>query len=186
MGSWSSYDVANGLIDYCIVLEMVGFAIAHSYTFTYKEYLPGGLVQSATDGAAAATAASTAEENGNPEIPDPLSAVDGTTVRRQSSSTYRPPATLHRPMKFKDAFWSSTVPKETLEDIQRLRSGIMDRSSLMMMNHNPGRRRSFSLTEIDMDELNNDAGESSTANDPLVPPSPPSEDGLARAQTMHF
>lgn len=179
MGSWSSYDVANGLIDYCIVLEMVGFAIAHSYTFTYKEYLPGAM-----DEAATGAAASTAEGNADPEIPEPLSAIDGAPVSRQNS-TYRPPATLHRPMKFKDAFWSSTVPKETLEDIQRLRSGFMDRSSLIMtMNDTPQRRRSFSLTELNTDELNND-GEPPAANDPLIPPSP-SEDGLARAQTMHL
>lgn len=40
LGSWTSEEVANGLIDYCVVIEMVLFAIAHSYTFTYKEYLP--------------------------------------------------------------------------------------------------------------------------------------------------
>merc|ERR1712070_1220839 len=40
VGSWTGDEVANGLIDYCICVEMVGFAIAHSFTFTYKEYLP--------------------------------------------------------------------------------------------------------------------------------------------------
>jgi hypothetical protein len=27
-------------------------------------------------------------------------------------------------MGFRDAFWSSTLPKETLNDIQRLRNGV--------------------------------------------------------------
>jgi hypothetical protein len=39
-GSWTGEEVANGLIDYCVCIEMVAFAIAHSYTFTYTEYLP--------------------------------------------------------------------------------------------------------------------------------------------------
>ena len=43
---------------------------------------------------------------------------------RDDRNTYQPPETLSRPMKFKDAFWSSTVPKETLHDIRRLRDGV--------------------------------------------------------------
>ena len=98
MGSWSSAEVANGLIDYCIVVEMIGFAIAHSYTFSYKEYLPSSL----------------------PTMPDA-----GALQRAESSgSAYRPPATLNQPMGFRDAFWSSTVPRETIRDIQSLRTGL--------------------------------------------------------------
>ena len=41
IGDWKAGEVANGLIDYCVCIEMVLFAIAHSYTFTYTEYLPG-------------------------------------------------------------------------------------------------------------------------------------------------
>ena len=95
IGSWSSEDVANGLIDYCIVVEMVGFAIAHSYSFTYKEYLPNNLPPEAleTDGI--------------------LSAEELESRRLQRR--YRPPATLNTPMGFSDAFWSSTVPRETFE-----------------------------------------------------------------------
>lgn len=40
VGSWSGDDVANGIIDYLVCIEMVFFAVAHMYTFTYKEYLP--------------------------------------------------------------------------------------------------------------------------------------------------
>ena len=39
MGSWSSDDVADGLQDYLICVEMLAFAIAHMYTFTYVEYM---------------------------------------------------------------------------------------------------------------------------------------------------
>jgi hypothetical protein len=40
VGSWTGEEVANGLIDYCICIEMVLFAIGHYYVFTWKEYLP--------------------------------------------------------------------------------------------------------------------------------------------------
>lgn len=96
MGSWSSAEVANGLIDYCIVVEMIGFAIAHSYTFSYKEYLPESI----------------------PEIPD----ADDLGRAESSGSGYCPPATLNQPMGFRDAFWSSTVPRETIRDIRGLRT----------------------------------------------------------------
>lgn len=101
LGSWSSEEVAYGLIDYCIVTEMVGFAIAHSYTFTYKEYLPGSV----------------------PALPRSTESRDAEDDEDQRS-TYRPPRSLHQPMNFRDAFWSSTLPRETIQDLQRLRTGI--------------------------------------------------------------
>ena len=139
---WSAQDVAYGLIDYCIVLEMVLFAIAHSYTFTYKDYLPSNLPppeyfaqQRTIDAEQGQVATTTAE--GNPQSPEdnnadeampmPTSlqaAQSGTSVTTSTRTTsYRPPATLVQPMTFTDAFWSSTLPKETIEDIQRLRVG---------------------------------------------------------------
>lgn len=41
---------------------------------------------------------------------------------------FRPPVirTLNTPMGFRDAFWSSTVPNETLNDIRRFRNGASD------------------------------------------------------------
>lgn len=134
LGSWSSLEVANGLIDYCIVIEMVGFAIAHSYTFTYREYLPGRLPASMPVESSAVVANGDAETNGN-------------GLLRSQSSSYRPPATLNRPMKFKEALWSSTVPKETIEDIQRLRAGVDG-----ALNH-ANRPRAISLQQIDSGEL---------------------------------
>jgi hypothetical protein len=106
IGKWSSREVANGLIDYCICVEMIFFSIAHAYTFTYTEYLPSN-------------------------IPEP-------------SDGYQPPAirTLSRPMGFRDAFWSSTVPNETLNDIQRLRNGV---DNVMSQALSPG---SISLRKV--------------------------------------
>jgi len=40
IGAWDVNDVANGLQDYLICVEMFCFAIAHSFTFTHLEYLP--------------------------------------------------------------------------------------------------------------------------------------------------
>jgi len=183
MGSWSSVDVANGLIDYCIVIEMVGFAIAHSYTFTYTEYLPGRLPEAST---------LDDHDTSNPQVPngsidnnDSNSNTNGGTISRSQSLSYRPPATLHQPMKFRDAFWSSTVPKETLEDIQRLRSGFID-GTLNHARSAGNRRRSLSLDEIQLDEQNRPSGnDDDDVEDPLLAP-PPADDALTRAQTMHL
>eukprot|EP00977_Amphora_coffeiformis_P028372 scaffold34939_cov280-Amphora_coffeaeformis.AAC.2 len=146
---WSAQDVAYGLIDYCIVLEMVLFAIAHSYTFTYKDYLPSNLPpeylaqqqqqhdNTTTLDTEQGRSTGTSRTESNPQSPednhnaddDTMPVPTGTLQATQSGSSvtsrasYRPPATLDRPMGFTDAFWSSTLPKETIEDIQRLRVG---------------------------------------------------------------
>ncbi|KAL3935968.1 MAG: hypothetical protein SGARI_002754 [Bacillariaceae sp.] len=112
IGSWTGEEVANGLIDYCICIEMVGFAIAHAFTFTYKEYLPSTVEE------AMATYEQVAQDqqDSGDEEDDRGDSGDG--------PTYHPPETLSRPMEFKDAFKSSVVPKETLHDIRRLRDGV--------------------------------------------------------------
>lgn len=97
---------------------MVFFAIAHSYTFTYKEYLPTS---------------------------PPSSVVNG-----GDSASYCPPSatirTLHRPMAFQEAFWDSTLPKETISDIQRLRNGV---DKVLRQKLSPG---SISLRPMDASE----------------------------------
>jgi hypothetical protein len=114
IGSWTGEEVANGLIDYCICIEMVGFAVAHAYTFTYTEYLP-----STVEEAMATYEQVHQEQDSNSDEGGGDSSGDG-----RRGPTYHPPETLSRPMKFKDAFWSSTVPKETLHDIRRLQNGV--------------------------------------------------------------
>jgi len=142
---WSAQDVAYGLIDYCIVLEMVLFAIAHSYTFTYKDYLPSNLPteylaqqqqQQQQQSDSTVNDTERGRMGSNPQSPEdnpladavplPTGALQATqsgSSGTSRASSYRPPATLDRPMGFTDAFWSSTLPKETIEDIQRLRVG---------------------------------------------------------------
>jgi len=41
VGKWDADAVATGLQDFLVCVEMLAFAIAHTYTFTYREYLPG-------------------------------------------------------------------------------------------------------------------------------------------------
>jgi len=107
IGLWDANDVANGLQDYLICVEMFCFSIAHSFTFTHKEYVPGRANSSdfAQMGAAG--------DEGNTSL---------------DSTEFRPPVirTLNTPMGFRDAFWSSTVPKETINDIRRFRNGACD------------------------------------------------------------
>ena len=52
---------------------------------------------------------------------------------------YKPPTirTLHAPMGFKNAFWSSTVPNETLNDIKKFSTGFSDHASEFGMNTLP-------------------------------------------------
>lgn len=147
LGDWSSKEVAYGLIDYCIVIEMVGFAIAHSYTFTYKEYLPenlppqqetreapissrtvdGGdgdfLIQNGTTFRSSSHSVSNTDRNNGPQCLD-LNGGETQLQQQQPRGTYRPPATLDRPMKFKDALWTSANPKDTIDDIQQFRKSI--------------------------------------------------------------
>ena len=170
LGNWTSEEVANGLIDYCIVIEMVGFAIAHSYTFTYKEYLPSNLPpheqtvenhHSDVTASLLLSSSSTTTQLQQQEQHDAEAATmllnnngntnDTTTrVAAAAAALYRPPATLPQPMKFKDAFWSSTVPKETIQDIQRLRNDFLKGSTT------GSNRSNHSLNnDDDNDHLNN-------------------------------
>lgn len=116
IGQWDMDDVANGVQDYLICVEMFCFAIAHSFTFTYKEYLPSrrGV---AGGGISRGNSAEAGARDHDGEI-----SLDYTE--------FRPPVirTLNTPMGFRDAFWSSTVPNETLNDIRRFRTGALDQS----------------------------------------------------------
>jgi hypothetical protein len=105
LGSWTSEEVANGLIDYCVVIEMVIFAIAHSYTFTYKDYLPRTTTTRVVE-----------------------------TSVTTTQYLYRPPETLPQPMNFQDALWSSTVPRETIKDIKMLSRKKTTFSSICLAN----------------------------------------------------
>jgi len=106
IGDWAKEDVANGLQDYLICVEMFCFAIAHAFTFTHKEYLPNR--SSSNDGGQGGNAYGD-EGTDEDDIGPPI-------IR-----------TLNTPMGFRDALWSSTVPNETFDDIKRtISSGVSD------------------------------------------------------------
>lgn len=140
-GNWTGEEVANGLIDYCVCIEMVGFAIAHSYTFTYTEYLPS-TVQQAMDDYEQLLQEQHGEE-GN---------IDDNNNANNRSASYRPPDTLPTPMRFRDALISSTLPSETIRDIRRLRNGV---EQAVGEATNPG---SISLQDVLASELNPEGG----------------------------
>ena len=140
-GAWSGDEISNALIDYCVCTEMVFFAVAHSYTFTYKEYLPSSIppeLRNLTLNAnvnANANAANPSSTTPQPLRLEPsqstasLASIGGGGVASAPINSavkpmYRPPAILDQPMDFKEAFWSSSIPKETIADITRLRNGI--------------------------------------------------------------
>jgi hypothetical protein len=112
VGNWDKDDVANGLQDYLICVEMFCFAIAHSFTYTHNEYLPNhnGGIRSDSNQSLQGNAF---EEDG-----------DGVDIA--------PPIirTLDTPMGFRDAFWSSTLPNDTFDEIKRtIGTGISDQGS---------------------------------------------------------
>jgi len=114
VGNWTDDEVANGLIDYCICVEMVFFAIAHSYTFSYKEYLPSvyGRISNHSE-------ASAGDDVENQDATNDVNASAAGDVPPPAA-----PAVLDRPLSFKHAFWSSTVPEDTFKDIRRFRHGV--------------------------------------------------------------
>lgn len=145
IGNWSGEDVANGLIDYLVCVEMTFFSIAHMFTFTYRDYLPEemkgsrqrGLVRtlfakidkvrrtnnnigrtSQSQETISHTALLDDEEEVTPCIDE-----NGDIVHEGS---YRPPTSgsafekREAPLSLREALWSSTVPRETLDDIKRL------------------------------------------------------------------
>eukprot|EP00521_Asterionellopsis_glacialis_P007106 CAMPEP_0195284920 /NCGR_PEP_ID=MMETSP0707-20130614/2942_1 /TAXON_ID=33640 /ORGANISM="Asterionellopsis glacialis, Strain CCMP134" /LENGTH=720 /DNA_ID=CAMNT_0040344329 /DNA_START=20 /DNA_END=2182 /DNA_ORIENTATION=+ len=269
IGSWNAGDIANGLQDYCICLEMVFFAIAHSFTFTHTEYLPGRYQeaqqqhqhqhpQSSQDPPPTTTTTSSSMEeqpsssqhsqsqsqpqslqSGEPSSEEqhhhdtttannghrpfaihttnPTASNNKKGKQRQSqhhhhhhhhqqqqqrssdpssedtttnttnhydhhggqggeggggaagsSSTssaaaavaYIPPPpqpptirTLPRPMGFRDAFWSSTLPKETLSDIKRLRKGV-----------SPAKHQATSPGSISLQDISSSSSSSSNSH----------------------
>jgi hypothetical protein len=129
IGAWTGKEVADGLIDYCVCIEMVGFAIAHAYTFPYTEYLPETVQE------AMLQYSNNVDNNNNNNNSSHYSNANATGTSSARRATYRPPATLHHPMKFKDAFWSSTLPSETIQDISRLRNGV---DQIISQSNDPG------------------------------------------------
>ena len=111
IGDWDAHDVAKGLQDMIVCVEMLAFAIAHNYSFSYRDYLLDG-----------ATAASSSVPYSDMS---PLSGtdVDSGTCGLHSEHLVPSIRQVATPMSVKHAIWSSTVPRETLCDIAKLSRG---------------------------------------------------------------
>mmetsp|Transcript_5141 Transcript_5141/g.8890 ORF Transcript_5141/g.8890 Transcript_5141/m.8890 type:complete len:461 (-) Transcript_5141:28-1410(-) len=108
IGEWDAHNVANGLQDMLVCIEMLLFAIAHRFTFTHKDYLPDVMFQ---DLSVCSDQIETAGSDGD---------------QFDDDSGYRPPTSpqrLAQPLSVSRALWSSTVPKETIRDIARFKYG---------------------------------------------------------------
>ena len=147
VGSWSGDDVAGGIIDYLVCVEMVFFSIAHMFTFTYKEYLPEGMEEKKKSGVVGwlfegidKRRRNQHANSGNNQQPALQSALLHGDEEEEvvgfvdengniAESSYRPPESssgfsrLQDPLSLREALWSSTVPRETLDDIKRLGVG---------------------------------------------------------------
>lgn len=107
IGEWDAHNVANGLQDMLVCIEMLMFAIAHKFTFTHKDYLPDEMARD--------------ESVCSDQIPNGVGDAD-----QFNDEDYRPPTSpqrLARPLSVSRALWSSTVPKETFSDIKRFKYG---------------------------------------------------------------
>ena len=141
VGTWSGEDVANGIIAYLVCIEMVFFSIAHMFTFTWKEYLPEGMEDEKNSGIVGwffglfegIDKRRRNQRTGNHPSQAALLMDDEEVITpcidengHISDHDYRPPtmssgfSKLDNPLSLRDALWSSTVPKETLDDIKRL------------------------------------------------------------------
>jgi len=151
VGSWSGDDVAGGIIDYLVCVEMVFFSIAHMFTFTYKEYLPEGMEEKKKSGVVGwlfegidkrrrNTHGSSSTLNNHQQQSQPPSLQSALLEEEEvitpcidedgniAESSYHAPISsyssgfskLADPLSLREALWSSTVPRETLDDIKRL------------------------------------------------------------------
>ena len=119
-GDWDTNDVANGVQDYLICLEMLCFAVAHGVTFTEKECMPPS---SGGDGQGEVGVDGNSNEVLSNRVRGGINLLHDID---EEDGDYQPPTirTLHAPMRIRDALWSSTVPTETIDDIRRLRHGV--------------------------------------------------------------
>lgn len=139
VGDMQAGDVGTLLQDYLVTFEMLIFAIAHTYTFTYKEYGGGGFTATDSDVDRDYVDKGDAYRRGDGDSVDWASVNSKQTsdsdngvvlydpAGRESAASagYAPKLVrqLDEPLSFSQAFWSSTVPDETLSDIKRLSRG---------------------------------------------------------------
>ena len=130
IGDWDAQNVAKGLQDLAVCVEMLAFAIAHNFTFSYRDYLLDGTSETTlTTPFRELSPTSIGEDFERRQVSlgaDPLKrppsgssiSILGPSIRQVSA-----------PMSVKQAIWSSTVPKETISDIAKLSRGVSSLSS---------------------------------------------------------
>ena len=130
IGDWDAQNVAKGLQDLAVCVEMLAFAIAHNFTFSYRDYL--------LDGTSETTLTTPFRELSPTSIGEDF---ERRQVSLGADSLKRPPSgssisilgptirQVSAPMSVKQAIWSSTVPKETISDIAKLSRGVSSLSS---------------------------------------------------------
>jgi len=196
VGSWSGDDVAGGIIDYLVCVEMVFFAVAHMFTFTYKEYLPEGMEEKKKSGAVGwlfeGVDKRRRRKTGRGKGPRSYTTLDGWNNgdrRPQASSpsalqsalldedeevtpcidedgniaesSYLAPAPssgfskLEDPLSLREALWSSTVPRETYDDIRRLGGGLVGHNQEERMGGGRGENSGIDIGLTSLGSLNN-------------------------------
>lgn len=130
IGDWDAQNVAKGLQNLAVCVEMLAFAIAHNFTFSYRDYL--------LDGSSETILTTPYRELSPTSIGEDFErrhvSLDADPAKRHpsgSSISILGPSIrqVSAPMSVKQAIWSSTVPKETISDIAKLSRGVSTLSS---------------------------------------------------------
>lgn len=111
IGTWDAYRIKKEAQDLLVVIEMLGFAIAHRYTFTHKEYIyrPVTPMHHADD-------YDNSDDNDQHYSFFAKNSADQEHGQQEQKMWSRQ---LSRPMNFFDAIKSSHIPKETYKDLKR-------------------------------------------------------------------
>jgi len=140
VGTWNADQVASGLQDYLVCVEMFCFAIAHAFTFTHKEYLPRN-IGGGTDGTEELLHYNEGSRYESSLCMDESNIESKEVGEEVENTEYKPPTirTLRNPMGFKNAIWESLFMENELSEIKRLRNGVSDQvinqsSDLGMIN----------------------------------------------------
>lgn len=135
-GDWDATMVADGLPDFLICIEMLGFAVLHTYAFPHTDYLHylqrhqqsksgGGGVGGGSAGWSSSPARIRNETNAEPLL---LFDQDNNVVNDTSIDTEYQPPTVHQldqPLSISRAILGTVNPSETLSDIARMGGSVV-------------------------------------------------------------
>jgi len=147
IGNWDKNQVANGIQNYLICAEMFMFAIAHMISFSHLECIPSSYEMRMRDRRIrqeskennservswwprwrdSSKAAKDHDDQG--ELTQSLLEPEmNRTDQNQIGHDDLPPLkikTLEKPGQLYDAFWISTVPRDTLKEVKRFRHDVL-------------------------------------------------------------